>query len=303
MKLIKTIGLIALLTILQIIAMTITFQVIKFGPDFALTPEDASQAATMLLFVSIINSCLILFFFRKANNKDYKLIFWFIYIWFGLGTLLPQTDTWYFMDAFPLIDYKILMKIISMGFINSILIISISFFITSRKANETIDIQINKVFNLKIVKYLSFISVIYVILYYLAGYFIAWQFDAIRIHYSGTIDKLSFFTHTRQLLVNDPYFFPFQIIRGALWFFIGIPLFIIFMKNKKEGLIFSFFIFAILPTIQLFLPNPFMSEAVRMGHFIETFISMGIFGVIAALVWQRYDSQLLNAFGSNREPT
>ena len=295
MKLIKTVGLIALLAILQIIAMTVTIQVIKFGPDFALTPEDASRAVPMFVFVSIINSFLILFFFRKVNNKDYKLIFWFIYIWFGLGTLLPQTDTWYFMDAFPLIDYKILLKIISTGFMNSILIIPISFFITSRKSNETIDLQINKVLNLKIVKYLLLISVIYVILYYLAGYFIAWQFDAIRIHYSGTIDKLSFFDHTRQLLIDEPYFFPFQLMRGALWFFIGIPLFIIFMKNKKEGLIFSFFIFAILPSIQLFLPNPLMSEAVRIGHFIEGFISMGIFGVIAALVWQRYDSQLSNS--------
>jgi len=35
-----------------------------------------------------------------------------------------------------------------------------------------------------------------------------------------------------------------------------------------------------------------MPEAVRMGHFIEGFISSGIFGVIAAMVWQRYDSQL-----------
>lgn len=54
MKFIKTIGLIALLTIIQIVAMTVTTQVIKFGPDFALTPEDASQAATMFAFVSII---------------------------------------------------------------------------------------------------------------------------------------------------------------------------------------------------------------------------------------------------------
>jgi hypothetical protein len=295
MKLIKTIGLIALLTILQIIAMTITFQVIKFGPDFALTPEEATQAVPMLIFVSIINSFLILFFFRKVNNKDYKLIFWSIYIWFGLGTFMSQTDTWYFMDAFPLIDYKILIKIISTGFLNSILLIPISFFIISRKSNKTIDLQINKILNLKIVKYILLISVIYVILYYLAGYFIAWQIDAIRIHYSGTLDKLSFFDHTRKLLIDEPYFFPFQVIRGAFWFFIAIPLFMIFSKNKYEYLIFSFFIFALLPSIQLFLPNPLMSEAVRMGHFIEGFISNGIFGVIAALVWQRYDSQLSNS--------
>lgn len=218
-----------------------------------------------------------------------------MYIWFGLGTVLPQTETWYFIDAFPLLDNKLVLKIISMGLINSILVIPISFFVISRKSNEMIDLRVSKVLHLNIFKYLLFISLIYVILYYLAGYFIAWQIDEIRMHYSGTLDKLSFFEHTRQLIIDDPYFFPFQVIRGALWFFIGIPLFMIFSKNKNECLIFSFFIFALLPTIQLFLPNPLMPEAVRMGHFIETFISNGIFGVIAALVWQRYNSQLSNS--------
>lgn len=290
MNLIKAVGLIALLTILQIIAMTIATQAINLGPDFALTSEDASRAAPMLAFVSIVNSCLILFLFRKVNNRNYRLIFWSVFIWFGLGTFLPLTDVWYFMDAFPLVDHKILAKLVLMGFINSILVIPVSFFLISRKSNETIELQLNKVLNLKVLKYLLFISVTYVAIYYLAGYFIAWQFDAVRIHYSGTLEKLSFFDHTRQLLTDEPWFFPFQLIRGASWFFVAIPLFMIFSKNKYECLIFSFFLFALLPSIQLFLPNPLMSEAVRMAHFIEGFISNGIFGLAAALVWQRYDS-------------
>ncbi|MBL7135902.1 MAG: hypothetical protein ISS81_04825 [Candidatus Marinimicrobia bacterium] len=292
MKTIKTIGLLIIITILQFIAMIISTQVIQFGPDFVLTPEEASQSALLLAFVSLINSSIIIYFFKRANNKDYKLLFWFIFIWFGIGTFMTQIETWYFIDAFSLLNNDTLMKIFLMGFINTCLIIPASFFIISSKSNETINIEIRKALNVKIIKSALFISVVYVTLYYLAGYFIAWQFDAIRMHYSGSLEKLSFFEHTISLLKTDPYFFPFQIFRGILWFFIGIPFFIILSKNRKECIIFSFFVFALLPSVQLFLPNPLMSEAVRMGHFIEGFISNGIFGVIAALVWLKYDKKL-----------
>ena len=139
MKLLKIVGIIVLLAILQIIAMMISTQIIQFGPELALSPEEASQAASFLLFTSLVNSCLIFFFFRKTKNNDYKLIFWFIFVWFGLGTFLPQTDTWYFIDAFSLLDNTLVLKIVGMGFINSIIVLPISFFIISRASNEIIE--------------------------------------------------------------------------------------------------------------------------------------------------------------------
>ena len=56
MKLIKTIGLIVLLTIIQIIAMMIATQLIQFGPNFALTQEEASQSGSLLAAIST-HSC------------------------------------------------------------------------------------------------------------------------------------------------------------------------------------------------------------------------------------------------------
>ena len=295
MKLIKTIGLIALLTIIQIIAMMIATQLIQFGPNFALTQEEASQSGSLLAAISAINSVMIFYFFRRVKNTDYKLLFWFAFAWFGIGTVMGQTDTWYYIDAFPLLNNSLVLKICLMQFINTILVIPASFFIISRKSNKLISIDIRKVLNLNILKYLLFISIVYTILYYLAGYFIAWQFDAIRVHYAGSLEKLLFFDHTLQLVKSQPDFFPFHILRGTLWFSFGIPVFMALNKGKKEYYIFSFFLFALIPSLQLFLPNPLMSEAVRMAHFIETSISNGIFGIIAACVWQRYNSQLSNS--------
>ena len=292
MGFIKNLGTIILVTVIQIIAFMIASQLIQFGPDFALTPEEASQSASLLSSISFINSILIFCFFRKVKSTDYKFIFWFTFIWYGIGTVMSQIDTWYYIDAFPLLNNALVLNIFLMSFINTILVIPASFFIFSRKSNDFITIDISKVLNQNFLKYLLFISIVYVLLYFLAGYFIAWQFDAIRVHYTGSLEKLSFIDHTLQLVKREPYFFPFHILRGVLWFSFGIPLFMAISKRKKEYYIYSFFLFALLPTLQLFLPNPLMSEAVRMGHFIEGFISNGIFGVVAAIVWQKYDSKI-----------
>jgi len=295
MKLIRNSGTIIVVTIIQIVAFIIATQIIQFGPGFALTQEEASQSGSILAAISLINSIIIFYFFRRVKNTDYKLLFWFIFTWYGIGTIVQQLDTWYYIDAFPLLNNSLVLKIFLMQFINTILVIPASFFIVSRKSNDVININIKKVLNLNILKYFLFISIVYVLLYYLAGYFIAWQFDAIRVHYTGSLDKLSFFDHTLQLIKREPDFFPFHILRGVLWFSFGIPLFMALSKRKKEYYIYSFFLFALLPSLQLFLPNPLMSEAVRMGHFIEGFISNGIFGIIAARVWQKYESQLSNS--------
>ena len=87
MKTIKILGTIILLTIIQIIAMMIVTQLIKFGPDFRLTQEEAAQSGSILAAISFINSIIIFYFFKRVKNTDYKLVFWFVFTWFGIGTV------------------------------------------------------------------------------------------------------------------------------------------------------------------------------------------------------------------------
>jgi len=41
---------------------------------------------------------------------------------------------------------------------------------------------------------------------------------------------------------------------------------------------------AILPTILLLFPNPYMPTGVRLTHFVEVFLSNGLFGLILGFV-------------------
>ena len=51
---------------------------------------------------------------------------------------MGQTDTWYYIDSFPLLNNSLVLKICLMQFIVTILVIPASFFIVSRKSNELI---------------------------------------------------------------------------------------------------------------------------------------------------------------------
>lgn len=74
----------------------------------------------------------------------------------------------------------------------------------------------------------------------------------------------------------------FQIPRGVLWILIVLPALAVTRGSlMRKGLIIGL-LFAVLSSSQLLLPNPFMSDMVRMGHLIETAPSNFLWGFIIA---------------------
>jgi hypothetical protein len=123
--------------------------------------------------------------------------------------------------------------------------------------------------------------VIWPLIYFLAGYLIAWQFDEVRMLYSGTTEMGSFVSIMEGNFASGLYFF--QIFRGVLWVLIAMIVLTategsLVRKGVILGLLISF-----LGSSQLLLPNPFMSDMVRMGHLVETATSSFLWGFIMAL--------------------
>ena len=102
------------------------------------------------------------------------------------------------------------------------------------------------------------------------------------LFYSGTKDILPLITHFRGVFTSDPYFIPFQLIRGALWTALAV-LIVSMMKGKRWELALAVaLVFAGLLSsgVGLF-PNPFMPPMVRQSHFYEILSSMLLFGGVA----------------------
>jgi len=114
--------------------------------------------------------------------------------------------------------------------------------------------------------------------YFLFGYYVAWQFPEIREYYTGSTTMDSLLVMMKENILSGLYFF--QILRGVLW--VGIAVLVFSSTSRswaQNGLILGLLL-PCLGSSQLLLPNPIMPEMVRLGHLLETSTSNFLWGFI-----------------------
>lgn len=119
----------------------------------------------------------------------------------------------------------------------------------------------------------------YVILYFTFGYFIAWQNPAVREYYGGA-DYGGFLAHMGATLRAQPGLLPLQILRALMWIGLALPVIRMLKGERGKTALAVGLLFAVLMNAQLLLPNPYMPEAVRLSHLLETAPSNFIFGAM-----------------------
>ena len=64
---------------------------------------------------------------------------------------------------------------------------------------------------------LGVIYIAYLVLYYSAGYFIAWQNPEVRAFYGSPGEALPFFQQMAHIFSGDPWLTPYQLLRALIW--------------------------------------------------------------------------------------
>lgn len=129
---------------------------------------------------------------------------------------------------------------------------------------------------------LAVIILLYELLYFGFGYYVAWKNPAVAAFYQGT-DPGSFPAQMKNVITKTPTLIPFQAFRALLWTAFSLPVVAMLRRKGLLGAV-TIGLFLSLPmNIPHIVPNPFMPAAVRQAHFIETASSNFIFGVI--LFW------------------
>ena len=126
------------------------------------------------------------------------------------------------------------------------------------------------------------ISIIYFMIYNLFGYFVAWQFEATRYFYTGSTELKSFSLIILQN-ISDLKLFG---IAGYIFYSL-----LTCSRNKTlviMALFFGGFGF------QIVLPNPLFPETVRISHYIETTLSMLVFGAVAGYIFSCKNKHSVN---------
>lgn len=246
-------------------------------------PADAGAALAALFAISLINAAVWTYVILRSRWTSWKLILTVLFVFFGVGTLMPQIETAYFITRLPA---GMLPRLFLAGIIMAIVFAPLAVLILGKarsRSNETSrDSRPKKSIGEWILK-LSLIVLVYLFLYFTFGYFIAWKNPAVREFYGGN-DPEGFVAQIASLLRNEPQLFLLQAVRALLWTAIAVPVIKMMRGARWEAGLAVALLFAVM-TSQLLLPNPLMPAEVRMAHLVETATSNFLFGWLVVLIY------------------
>jgi hypothetical protein len=276
------------LYIVWILSMTLSENIIPSG----LQVPEASPAltATLLFAVCFIHVIVLYIVIKNTKWHGIKMIFLIFLLIFFVQFFLSMIETIWFNDSLemPVSGIK---SLLFSGFILSAIFSPVFVWISGKMKSEP-GVTLRKI-NLKemislgyLTKVLVLIGIFYPIMYNLAGYFIAWQFEAVRVYYTDSSAIEPFSTLFMENIRSGLY--GFQIFRGLIWVILAIPVYYITEGSYVRKGILIGLVFAVLMNAQHMLPNPYFPREVAFAHFIETFISNFLWGFSIAwlLSWQ-----------------
>lgn len=254
------------------------------------------------LFFGIINMLLIIGLILSSRWNGWKLALILGAAYYGAVTFLPQIETWYFMSNITF-DKKLMPRLFIMGLSIAFVYIPLAVLILGKgKKTEGAKPTFSIIFPVKQWMWkLTVIATIYILLYWFAGYYIAWQNDDLRAFYGSPGDILPFWEHTIKTLQTDFGLFPFQAMRAILWTLSVIPIILGSKINVWWTAILVGFFLTIPQISGLILENPLMPIAnIRTSHMIEGISTNFIFGMIIVWLLHREHNSLKDLFRIKR---
>ncbi|MDD3739092.1 MAG: hypothetical protein PHP31_07340 [Lentimicrobiaceae bacterium] len=254
-----------------------------------LMPETVSEPGLLsqeigTLVLGVINTVLIVALILSSRWHGWRLALALAFAYYGSFTFITQIETWYFLTE-TTVSPELLPRLFIMGLSIPIIYIPLAILICKKWKKRDVVAERRYMlmpFKQLLVK-LGVIAIIYMLIYWLAGYYIAWQNPELRAFYGSPGEIEPFFAHTFATIRNTPDLILLQLIRGVLFAIISMPIIIGSKVKPWATALLVGFLFAI-PHLGHILPNPLMPLAsVRLSHMIETSTSTFVFGLI--VVW------------------
>jgi len=289
---------IALLTLLYIpIWILGSMAIADLIPD---TPSEPGLVddLTGILILGLINTILIVSLIVSSRWRGWKLILVLGLAYYGSFTFITQIETWYFLSGIS-ISPRLLLGLFIMGLPIPLFFIPLAVIICSRWKAFRIE---RKNTNLVIPKEqlavkLAVIAIVYLIIYWSAGYFIAWQNPELRAFYGSPGEIVPFWKHTFNTIRSTPDLIILQLVRGLLFAAIAIP---VIRGSTVKPWLTALLVGSLLavPHLAHILSNPLMPVAsVRHSHMIETATSTFLFGLIIVWLLHRKHHDIKNIIG------
>lgn len=252
--------------------------------------KEPLSAFSGLLIMSFLNTAVMTYVTRRSEWFGVKLILALAAVLFGVTTVMPQVETAVFVRTLPA---GFLSRLFLVGFLfSAVFSTALVLFLSNPKRPDPIGIERPMTAGQWVIRFIL-AALLYVVIYFTFGYFIAWQNAAVRSYYGGG-NLTGFAEQVQATWQATPWLFPFQFVRGLIWTALAVPIIKMIKGSGWERALVVALVFGVVMNTQLLLPNPLMPYEVRMAHLLETASSNFLFGCLVGWLLNRQHVQVAN---------
>jgi hypothetical protein len=288
-----------LLTVLRLIALVIIYIVlftvasrVTSPPELTqlFTSEQLSQAAIALPIVSLIMTLMLAYLALRSRWHGWKLagalfiVFYMLYAFLG----------WIELLAFPAVSRQM-----PPGMLNGLLIEGLilgtpfsilAVWILGRSRKDPAQDEANDRLQMPASEWiwrLAVAAILYVIVYFTFGYYVAWRTPGLPAFYGGT-DPGTFLGQLANVMRDTPWLYAVALFRGLIWAGIGCIIIRMHKGRAWEVILATGLSFTVLMNASLLFPNPFFPPVVSHAHTIELVSSNFLYGILLAtfMLWK-----------------
>lgn len=268
------------LTIVLIIASAVGSLLLPAAASGGTGEAGAPAGSGMALIVAVLflQTVALAYPILRSRWSGWRLTAAIAVLYYGSVTFLNQIESLVYLgDKMP---EGMLAGLFGMGLVSAVVFVPVAVLVLGRWRDGGVETRRSETSPRWPWARLVIAGLVYLALYYLFGYYVAWQDPVLRDYYGGT-DPGSFFAQMVSVVEGAPWMLPLQFLRGVLW--AGLALLVVRAMAGRpwEAGLATAMLFTV-PALYLLLPNPLMPEAVRMTHLVETAPYQFAFGWFAA---------------------
>jgi hypothetical protein len=233
----------------------------------ALTPggDGPLSMGAALFVVNGLVAVVLSILAARARVRGWRLALLVFVALFGIQTAVMQLETLYYNDSIHL-PLTVLAGICAQAALTALITATVAALLFRPRAEPLDEVPSHLIVRLVV------LSLVYVALYWGAGFFIAWQSEVVRAYYDHA-------AHIRPLPT-----IAFQSFRGVLWAMIALYVVARLKGSLASRALVMIVLFAVLTAAQLLYPNPVVPWAVRQVHIVEIAVSEALYGVVATFI-------------------
>lgn len=312
---IKRIAGFALKTLLITLAMTIVMVVVSGvalpAEMVESAPQEGANTLPLLFIVTAVDALILSLVITQSRWSGWPLMVGLTFAFYGVNTLVGQIEAVVFLTplgerwgagsipalTMPL-DFILAQFIIGAALAVVGVPLAVLLFGKARRGEERRPFALNLgISGWEWVWKLGAVILLYELLYFGFGYFVAWRNPAVQAFYQGT-DPGSFLAQMRNVVTETPTLMPFQALRALLWTAFALPVISMLREKPWLGALLTALLLSLPMNVPHIVPNPYMPPAVRTAHFIETASSTFIFGFLMFRLLHRSHRSLGDLFGA-----